>query len=68
MNKQDPEYQQQRRDAHWRLDAEHLRYIRKGGAEGIGEATYLRSLMILGYSPAEARTELSLLRLANDRR
>lgn len=66
MNKHDPEYQQNRRDAHWRLDAEHLRYIRKGGQEGIGEATYLRSLMIIGYSPSEARTELALLKMAGD--
>jgi hypothetical protein len=29
----------------------------------IGEATYLRSLMILGYLPDEARTQLKLLRM-----
>jgi hypothetical protein len=29
----------------------------------VGEATYLRSLMILGYLPDEARTELKLLRM-----
>lgn len=30
----------------------------------IGEPTYLRSLMILGYLPDEARTELNLLRMS----
>lgn len=29
----------------------------------VGEATYLRGLMILGYLPDEARTELALLRM-----
>lgn len=29
----------------------------------IGDATYLRSLFIHGYSPAEAVTELNLLKL-----
>lgn len=29
----------------------------------VGEATYLRSLMILGYLPADARTKLNLLRM-----
>ena len=29
----------------------------------VGDATYLRSLMILGYLPDEARTELNLLKL-----
>ena len=29
----------------------------------IGDATYLRSLMILGYSDHDAQTELNLLKL-----
>ena len=29
----------------------------------VGDATYLRSLMILGYGDDEARTELNLLRM-----
>ncbi len=29
----------------------------------IGDATYLRSLMILGYGDRDARTELSLLKM-----
>ena len=29
----------------------------------IGEPTYLRSLMIMGYTESEARTEASLLRM-----
>ena len=29
----------------------------------IGDATYLRSLFIMGYLPDEARTELSLLKM-----
>lgn len=29
----------------------------------VGEATYLRGLIILGYLPDEARTELNLLRV-----
>lgn len=62
LDRRDPEYQQSRRDRHAWLDAEHLRYVRSGGTCGIGEATYLRSLFIIGYLPDEARTELSLLR------
>lgn len=29
----------------------------------IGDSTYLRSLLIMGYQPAEATTELNLLKL-----
>ena len=29
----------------------------------VGEATYLRGLMILGYLPADAQVELNLLRM-----
>jgi hypothetical protein len=42
------EDRKRRRDAEWLLGQ-------------IGEATYLRSLMILGYLEKDARTELSLL-------
>lgn len=38
-------------------DAEWLRGV-------IGDDTYRRSLMILGYLPDEARTELNLLRMS----
>lgn len=60
IDSRDPEATALRRDSHRRLDALHLQYIRTG--EGIGEATYLRSLFILGYLPDEARTELAMLR------
>jgi hypothetical protein len=33
----------------------------------IGDPTYLRSLVIYGYTPAEANTELSLLKLESRR-
>lgn len=29
----------------------------------VGEATYLRGLMILGYLPGDAQTELNLLKM-----
>lgn len=32
----------------------------------IGDAAYLRSLMILGHGDAEARTELALLKMERD--
>ena len=55
LDRRDPEYQQSRRDRHQWLDIEFL-------AGRIGEATYLRSLFIIGYLPDEARTELARLR------
>ena len=33
----------------------------------VGEATYLRSLMILGYLPDETRTELALRKMEGKR-
>ena len=33
----------------------------------IGEQTYLRSIMFLGYNEREARTELSLLKMEQQR-
>lgn len=33
----------------------------------LGDATYLRSLMIYGYGDADARTELSLLKMSKNR-
>lgn len=34
----------------------------------LGDVTYLRSLFIMGYKPAEANTELNLLRMENSKR
>ena len=34
----------------------------------LGDATYLRSLMIYGYGDRDAQTELNLLKLAKDGR
>jgi hypothetical protein len=61
IDSRDPEAPALRRDAHWRLSAEFLRGT-------IGEATYLRSLFILGYLPAEAQTELAHLKMEMARR
>ena len=52
----DPEARQALNERKIARDAEWLR-------GQIGEATYLRSLMILGYLPDEARTQLRLLKL-----
>ena len=54
-----------RRDAEaWRELAERkLQRDNEWLLNQIGEATYLRSLMILGYLPDEARTELKLLKM-----
>lgn len=57
LDRRDSEFQANRADAQWRLDAEFLR-----GA--IGEATYVRCLTFLGYLPKEAATELALLRMS----
>ena len=46
-----------------RLDQLWRKYRKTGGVEGIADATYLRSLLIMGYSPADATTELNLLKL-----
>ena len=54
LDRRDPEYQQQLADKQWRLDQAWLRGY-------IGDATLLRSLMIDGLLPDEARTRLSLL-------
>lgn len=55
MDRRDPEYPKQREATKLLQD----RYWRDGM---IGDATYLRSLMILGYGDRDADTELSLLK------
>jgi hypothetical protein len=52
----DPETRQILNDLKTQRDAEWCR-------RQIGDATYLRSLMILGYSDHDAQTELNLLKL-----
>jgi len=58
IDRRDPEAGALRRESHQRLNTEFL----KGT---IGEATYLRSLFILGYLPDEARTELYHLKASH---
>jgi hypothetical protein len=61
LDRRDPECMQQREVAEVLL-AQNWR-------EGlIGDATYLRSLMMIGYGDRDARTELSLLRMEKRRR
>ena len=45
------------------LDMAKLRMDQHWRKREIGDSTYLRSLFIMGYLPAEANTELNLLRL-----
>lgn len=56
MNYHDPETRQLLEARKRERDAEWLR-------GQVGEATYLRGLMILGYLPADARIELNLLKM-----
>ena len=57
----DPEARQILNERKIARDAEWLRGV-------IGDATYLLSLRILGYLPAEAKTELNLLVMDGRRR
>ena len=45
------------------LDMAKLRMDQCWRKREIGDSTYLRSLFIMGYLPAEANTELNLLRM-----
>ena len=45
------------------LDMQKLRMDQLWRKKQIGDATYLRSLFIMGYLPDEANTELNLLKL-----
>lgn len=56
MNYHDPETRHLLETRKRERDAEWLR-------GQVGEATYLRGLMILGYLPADARIELNLLKM-----
>ena len=56
MNYQDPETRHILDDRKRQRDSEWLK-------NQIGEATYLRSLMILGYGDRDAQTELNLLKM-----
>jgi len=60
LDRRDPEYQQSRADANWRLDQLWL-------SGKIGDATLVRSLMINGDLPDEATTHLNLLKLEKRR-
>lgn len=51
IDRRDPEFPALRADAHWRLDREYL-------SGTIGEATYLRSLFLIGVRDDEARQAL----------
>lgn len=46
-----------------RMDQLWRRYRKTGGIEGISDATYLRSLLIMGYLPSDATTELNMLKM-----
>lgn len=46
-----------------RMDQLWRRYRKTRGIEGISDATYLRSLFIMGYSSTDACTELNLLKM-----
>jgi hypothetical protein len=48
------------------LDMQKLRFDQLWRQKKVGDATYCRSLFILGYLPDEARTELNLLKLENE--
>ena len=48
------------------LDFHKLRMDQCWRRREIGDATYLRSLFNMGYSPADANTELNLLKLENE--
>ena len=54
IDKRQQDYQERRADLHWRLDQELL-------AGRIGKPTYLRSLMIHGYTVETASVELRKL-------
>lgn len=56
FDRHDPEHWQTLRFRKEQRDEEYRR-------RSIGEATYLRSIMHLGYNEREARTELSLLKM-----
>lgn len=45
------------------LDMQKLRMDQCWRKREIGDATYLRSLFIMGFKPAEANTELNLLKM-----
>jgi len=45
------------------LDMQKLRMDQAWRKGAIGDVTYLRSLMIWGYAPRDANTELNLLKL-----
>lgn len=46
-----------------RLDMQKLRMDQLWRKKQIGDATYLRSLFIMGWMPSDANVELNLLRL-----
>ena len=54
IDKRQQDYQERRADLHWRLDQELL-------AGRIGKPTYLRSLLIHGYTVETASVELRKL-------
>lgn len=51
LDRRDPEFPALRANEHWRLDREYL-------SGTIGEATYLRSLFLIGIRDDEARQAL----------
>ncbi len=56
LDRSDPERPRHREDQKLMMDG----YWRLGW---LSDATYLRSIMLLGYGDRDARTELSLLRM-----